>query len=70
MSDSSWGEKGLCGFLGKLGGKEEGCVLLKEGPLGSSDTRLPPTGKKLYDIHLLGCVGGTPLGTFIWIHLN
>lgn len=37
---------------------------------GSSDTRLPPTGKKLYDIHLLGCVGGTPLGTFIWIHLN
>lgn len=48
-----------------LGGKKEGCVLLKEGPFVGVDfpagylqtDTSPPPGKKLYDIHLSGVWG-------------
>lgn len=63
---------------GNLGGRREGCVLLKEGPLMGSHFTVgylrtdisPPPGKKLYDIHLSGVCGGARLSTFIWIHLS
>ena len=65
--------------LGNLGGKKEGCLLLKGGPrvwgghftTGYLQTAIsPPPGKELYDIHLSGVCGSELPGTFIWIHLS